>query len=440
MTETASAETINTDVVIIGGGVMGASIALELSKAGRKVVVIDKGGAAGAGSTSASSAIIRFTYSNFNTILMAWESAQYWYDWNNFVGVQDPDGMAKFVKTGYLVFLTEGYDGVRQRELWDQFGIPYEVLSPEEVRKRWPAFDTGKYYPPKSVEDPAFADDAYDQLSALFDPLSGFMDDPMLATHNLANAAKSYGAEFLFHKEVVQINSSNGAVTGVTLKSGETFNAPTVINAAGPHAAKINRMAGVYDEMKVHHQPLRQEVFSPPAPVGFRLEDNAPIVADLDLGQYFRPHMGDLLNVGTTEPACDELHFIDDADDWNDSVTVEFFERVMLRLARRLPDFGVPLKLLGIGALYDVTDDWIPLYDKSSLNGFFMACGTSGNQFKNAPLVGKFIRALVEAQENGIDHDVTPVEFIGQSTGNAINLAAFSRLRTQGVTAGNVMG
>ena len=314
------------------------------------------------------------------------------------------------------------------------------MLNPEEVRKRWPAFETGKFYPPKSIEDPAFADDPYDQLSALFDPLSGFMDDPMLATHNLANAAKTFGAVFHFNKEVAQINTAGGAVTGVTLASGEVFNAPVVINAAGPHAAKINKMAGVYDEMKVHHQPLRQEVFSPPAPVGFRLEDNAPIVADLDLGQYFRPHMGDLLNVGTTEPACDELHFIDDADDWNDSVTVEFFERVMLRLARRLPDFGIPLKLLGIGALYDVTDDWIPLYDKSSLNGFFMACGTSGNQFKNAPLVGKFMRALIEAQEQGIDHDVTPVEFVGENTGNAINLSAFSRLRTQAVTAGNVMG
>lgn len=69
-----------TDVVIIGGGVMGASIALELSRHGRKVVVIDKGGAVGAGSTSASSAIIRFTYSNFNTILMAWENAQHWFN------------------------------------------------------------------------------------------------------------------------------------------------------------------------------------------------------------------------------------------------------------------------------------------------------------------------------------------------------------------------
>lgn len=429
-----------TDAVIIGGGVMGASIALELSKAGRKVIVLDKGGAPGAGSTSASSAIIRFTYSNFNTILMAWENAQIWFNWDKFVGVQDPDGMAKYVKTGYLVFLTEGYDGVRQRELWDEFGIPYELLSPEEVRKRWPAFETGKFYPPKSIEDPAFADDPYDQLWALFDPLSGFMDDPMLAAHNMAHAAKSHGAEFRFHTEVSEVLRDGGRASGVVLKNGERIEAQYVINAAGPHAAKVNKMAGVFDEMKVKHQPLRQEVFSPPAPKGFRLEDNAPIVADLDLGQYFRPHMGDLLNVGTTEPACDPLHFIDDADNWNDNTTPEFAERVMLRLARRLPDFGIPLKTLGIGALYDVSDDWIPIYDKSSLPGFFMACGTSGNQFKNAPLVGKFIRVLVEAEEQGIDHDLTPLSVTGEHTGKEIHLDAFSRLRTSGETAGNVMG
>jgi len=431
---------MKTDVVIIGGGVMGASIALELSKNGRKVVVLDKGGAPGAGSTSASSAIIRFTYSNFNTILMAWENAQIWFNWDEFVGVQDPDGMAKYVKTGYLVFLTEGYDGVRQRELWDEFGIPYELLSPEEVRKRWPAFETGKFYPPKSIEDPAFADDPYDQLWALFDPLSGFMDDPMLAAHNMAHAAKAHGAEFRFHTEVVEVLQDGGRASGVVLKNGERIESQYVINAAGPHAAKVNKMAGVFDEMKVKHQPLRQEVFSPPAPKGFRLEDDAPIVADLDLGQYFRPHMGDLLNVGTTEPACDPLHFIDDADNWNDNTTPEFAERVMLRLARRLPDFGIPLKTLGIGALYDVSDDWIPIYDKSSLPGFFMACGTSGNQFKNAPLVGKFMRVLMEAEEQGVDHDLTPLSVTGEHTGKEIHLDAFSRLRTSGETAGNVMG
>ena len=431
---------MKTDAVVIGAGVIGGAVALELAKAGRSVVIVDKGSAAGAGSTSASSAIIRFSYSTLDAVLMAWESATVWENWAEYLGVVDPDGMAKFIRTGYLVYRTEGYDGETVRKIWDEIGIPYDILTADELRKKFPALDAGSYWPPKTIDDPAFGDDAVGELSGLYDPLSGFMDDPMLAAHNLAHAAKQHGAEFLFHKEVSEITRDGDVVSGVVLKTGERFEAPIVINAAGPHAAAINRMAGVYDEMKVHHRPLRQEVFSPPAPKGFRLEDNAPVVADLDLGQYFRPHMGDLLNVGTTEPACDPLHFLDDADNWNDSVSVEFFERVMLRLARRLPDFGIPHKLLGIGALYDVTDDWIPLYDKSSLPGFFMACGTSGNQFKNAPLVGKFMRTLIEAQEQGIDHDVTPVEVMGEFTGMPINLSAFSRLRTQADTAGNVMG
>ena len=85
----------------------------------------------------------------------------------------------------------------------------------------------------------------------------------------------------------------------------------------------------------------------------------------------------------------------------------------MLRLARRLPEFGVPPKPVGLAALYDASDDWVPIYDRSSLDGFYMACGTSGNQFKNAPLAGQFMRALVDAADAGIDHDADPVQFTG---------------------------
>ena len=69
---------MKTDVVVIGAGVIGGAVALELAKAGRSVVIIDKGSAAGAGSTSASSAIIRFSYSTHDAVLMAWESAKIW--------------------------------------------------------------------------------------------------------------------------------------------------------------------------------------------------------------------------------------------------------------------------------------------------------------------------------------------------------------------------
>ncbi len=72
----------------------------------------------------------------------------------------------------------------------------------------------------------------------------------------------------------------------------------------------------------------------------------------------------------------------------------------------------------------------IPVYDRSDLQGFYMAVGTSGNQFKNAPVVGLMMAALVEACENGHDHDVTPVTLTGAYTGVEFDLGFYSRNRT----------
>ncbi|NBR99905.1 MAG: FAD-binding oxidoreductase [Actinobacteria bacterium] len=409
---------MKTDVVVIGAGVIGGAVALELAKAGRSVVIVDKGSAAGAGSTSASSAIIRFSYSTHDAVLMAWESASIWENWAEYLGAIDPDGMARFIRTGYLVYRTAGYDGESVRKIWEDIGIPYEILSADQLRKKFPV----------------------GELSGLYDPLSGFMDDPMLAAHNLINAAKVLGAQTRFKEEVVSIDKHGSQVTGVTLASGERIEAAIVINAAGPHASKINKIAGVLDEMNIRHRPLRQEVYVAPAPNGFKLEDNVPVVADLDTGIYFRPHLGGTINLGGTEPACDELHWIDDADDWREETTVEIWETMMLRLARRMPDFGVPVSPSGIGALYDATDDWVPIYDRSSIDGFYMACGTSGNQFKNAPMAATFIRLLIEAAEAGRNHDTDPISYIGPRSGRAINVGAFSRLREVQNTSGTVMG
>ena len=371
---------------------------------------------------------------------MAWESATIWENWADYLGAIDPDGMAKFIRTGYLVYRTEGYDGESVRLIWDDLKIPYEILSADQLRKKFPALDANSYWPPKRIDDPAFGDDAVGELSGLYDPLSGFMDDPMLAAHNLINAAKDLGAQTRFKEEVVAINKDGSRVSGVTLASGERIEAPIVVNAAGPHASKINKIAGVLDEMNIRHRPLRQEVYVAPAPNGFKLEDNVPVVADLDTGIYFRPHLGGTINLGGTEPACDELHWIDDADDWREETTVEIWETMMLRLARRMPDFGVPVSHSGIGALYDATDDWVPIYDRSSIDGYFMACGTSGNQFKNAPMAATFIRLLIEASESGRNHDQDPISYIGPRSGRAINVGAFSRLREVQNTSGTVMG
>ncbi len=82
------------------------------------------------------------------------------------------------------------------------------------------------------------------------------------------------------------------------------------------------------------------------------------------------------------------------------------------------------------GGLYlDVSDDWIPIYDRTDLAGFYVAIGTSGNQFKTAPAVGELMTALINACENGKDHDHEPVTFHLTRTGHTIALDFFSRNR-----------
>ena len=430
----------SADAVVIGAGVIGSAVALELARGGRSVVCVDKGPSPGAGSTSSSSSIIRFSYSTLDSVLTAWEAAAIWRNWSDHLGAEDPDGMARFIKTGNLIFCTTGYDGEIVMALWDQVGIPYERFDAAGVQSRFPGLDVGRYYPPKPVDDPAFADDADGALGAFYDAESGFVDDPMLAAHNLAHAARQHGAEFRFRSAVVEIGRRGDHVSGVTLDAGDTISAPVVVNVGGPHSARLNKLAGVTGDMRIGHRPLRQEVYAAPAPPGLGLEDGGPLVADLDIGQYFRPQPGGMLLVGGTEPECDVLEWVEDADHFNDQPTIEHWETAMLRLARRLPEFGVPPRPVGLAALYDASDDWVPIYDRSSLDGFFMACASSGNQFKNAPMAGQFIRALVDAAADGIDHDAAPVQFTGARTGRQINLGAFSRRRQPSATSGTVMG
>jgi len=428
------------DAVVIGAGVIGAAVALELARSGRSVICVDKGPAPGAGSTSASSAIIRFSYSTLDAVLTSWEAAACWRDWAGFLGAEDPDGTARFVPAGNLVYLTPEYDGRAVLAAWDDVGIPYDLLDAAALQARFPALDHGRYFPPKVVDDPAFGDEANGELTAFYNGDSGYVDDPMLAARNLAHAARRHGAELRMRTEVTAIRQAAGAVTGVELAGGTVITTPVVVNVGGPHSARLNAMAGVTGDMRIGHRPLRQEVFAVPAPPGLLLADGAPFVADLDLGQYFRPQAGGTLLVGGTEAACDPLEWVADPDDFDDVASVDGWERATLRLARRIPGLGVPTRPTGLAALYDVADDWVPIYDRSNLDGFFMACGTSGNQFKNAPLAGQFVRALVDAAAAGHDHDAEPVRFRGAVTGRSIDLGAFSRRRDPTVTSGTVMG
>ena len=125
----------------------------------------------------------------------------------------------------------------------------------------------------------------------------------------------------------------------------------------------------------------------------------------------------------------------------NPRATAGRFKAQVTRAARRLPMLRVPNSPLGIAGIYDVTDDWAPIYDKTDLGGFYVAIGTSGNQFKNAPLVGRLMATIIGGVEAGVDHDREPLRYACPHTGHVINLGSFSRKRAVNPdSSGTVMG
>ncbi len=417
------------DAIIIGAGVIGAATAFEMAKKGYRTLNVDKLPAAGYGSTSNTCAIIRTHYSTWDGTALAYESFHHWKDWPNYLGVEDERGHAKFIQTGMIVVKSQAQDFQKHLRLHDELGIPYEEWDAETLKAKLPYYDVSEFYPPRRPDDPQFGEETGGMVpGAFFIPSAGYVNDPQLSTHNLQRAAEAHGAEFLFNIEVVAIPQTDGHVTGVTLSDGTTLEAPVVVNIAGPHSAIINRMAGVTD-MKLSTRPLRHEVHYLPRPEGSGMGDTAPFTSDEDIGGYTRPEVGGLLLIGSQDPGCDPKEWIDDPDNFDREVTDEQWRAQVYRMALRIPTLAIPNRPKGIADLYDVSDDWMPIYDKSDIGGYYMAVGTSGNQYKNAPMAGLMMAELITACESGHDHDRDPVHVQGRYTDVSLNVGFYSRNR-----------
>ena len=376
------------DAVVIGAGVIGAATAFELGRRGRRTLCVDKLPAAGFGSTVNSCAIVRFTYSTFTGVAMAYEGLQYWLEWPDYLGVGDELGLIEYKQCGMAALKDPGGHYLKVLPHFDAIGVAYEDWSTAELLRRMPILDPGIFGPPKRPDDPDFWADATEELpGAVFTPEAGYVSDPQLTTHNLQRAAESAGAEFRFATAVTAVGRSNGTVTGVTLDDGTSVATPVVVNVAGPHSYLINQMAGAYDSMNIKTRALRHEVHHAPGPSGYDYERDGFNVADDDNGIYFRPETGNHILVGSTDPRCDPQDWVD-PDDYDQRLSGDQWEAQVLRLNRRLPSVGVPHERRGVVDLYDVSDDWIPIYDRTDLDGFYVAIGTSGNQFKNAGVAG----------------------------------------------------
>ncbi|MDA3039111.1 MAG: FAD-dependent oxidoreductase [Actinomycetota bacterium] len=444
----AAVTDLRIDAIVIGAGVIGASIALELQRGGRQVLVVDKGTAIGGGSTSSSASIIRFSYSTLGGVAASWEAKHLWERWAEHLGLSgaaEADGpLARFHKVGFLLIDEAEVDPRPMLENFERVGVPYEVLSGDDIAVRFPAIDPGRFGPPCHPPATEFFEPAKGAVTGIFQPDGGFVDDPQLATVNLMDAARRHGARVRLRSTVVEImTEGSGAdqqVVGIELDDGKQFFAPIIVNAAGPWSALVNELCDAPLDINIPTEPMRQDIASTIAPTNFGVDSGGTIVADLDFGTYFRPQPGGSFLVGGVEARCDPRVFVDNPDEASRLLDGNTAELLALRAARRLPELSIPRQPRGLVDFYDVSIDWTPIYDRSYVGGYYLAMGTSGNQFKNAPLVGQLLRGLIDYVEAGNDHDRNPFRFHCRHIDQWLDLGQFSRLREPGFTSDTVMG
>jgi sarcosine oxidase subunit beta len=415
-------------VTIIGAGVIGCSVALELARRGTKATVLDRNGDAGHGSTSASCGIVRRYYSTRTMTAMAQEGAEIWAGWGEYLGVDDARDLAVFERPGML-FIPPAIDEGVERTLahMRELGVDVELLTPEEVRERFPYLDTGSNSPVRVPGDEDFFEETGRSIpGAIFEHDAGYVVSPQLATVNLREAAERAGARFALGRDVTAIEKLDEGFR-LTLDDGTHLETRALLNAAGPHTSVVNRMAGA--TLEIETRALRREVCAIENPEHAGTSASIPIVGDVDSGIYFRPESGgkDII-VGSLDPDCDTFEWVD-PDDWNTNCTVTGFERQILRLMKRFPEAQLgPRK--GIAGLYDVTPlDWHPILDRTDVPGYYVAIGTSGSSFKTAPVIGALMAELILACESGHDHDAEPLHLALPRTGFDVDVSFFSRHR-----------
>lgn len=368
----------NFDVVVIGAGVIGTSVAFHLSKLGaKKVLVVDKG-MIGAGTTSQSSGILRTHYSVKENVELARKS---WQVFNNFASyLGDDEASCGLVKCGYMIVSADGDKLAPLRaslEQQQEQGIPLEILDQRQAKELLPI---------------ARFDDA-----ALigYEPEAGFADAYLVAT-SFARAARRGGVTIRENVSVTKLIMNGNKVTGVSTTAGD-FSASMVISTQNIWTPEL---AG-WTQKNLPIMPERHAVLAldcEAAPYTF----NMPVFKDLaSPGMlYCRSYGGTQMLV--SEGVVGEK--LNTAETEQGDIPMDYIVEVGTQVADRFPEYetaGIASSWTGV---YDVTPDWNPVLGKlQDIEGLVVGYGFSGHGFKLSPTVGKVL-----AQEAlGIATDVS---------------------------------
>jgi sarcosine oxidase subunit beta len=216
--------------------------------------------------------------------------------------------------------------------------------------------------------------------------------DGSLACNAFAARARQLGAQIRQGVEVIAIRQMNGRIAGVDTSIG-VWDAPVVVNTAGPWGPKLAAQAGVL----VPAEPSRHQIASFYQPADF----NTPmhmIVADLINAHYVRSETGGLTLAGSIEnDTSDKVPDPDQYNQWTDS---SFVETMMERSLRRMPALAKGGLARGWAGLYTVTPDWNPIIDRlEAVPGLILGLGFSGSGFKLGPVVGEILADLATGEQ-----------------------------------------
>jgi glycine/D-amino acid oxidase-like deaminating enzyme len=378
MTETA-------DVVIIGGGAVGTSIAYHLAQrgVGRGVVLLERN-TLGSGSTGRSAGGIRCQYSTEVNIRFSLESVAFWRSFEARLGLP-----IDYREIGYLFLASTP----RQRQqfeanvaLQNALGVASRLVEPDEISHLVPGLHTA---------------DLFGGAYSAADAIAG----PSEAVQGFARRAREGGVQMREDVEVIAVDTRGERVHGVETTIGR-IEAPIVVNAAGAWAGLVGQMAGVDVPVK----PYRRELFvSEPVPLEHIPE--VPLVIDLQVGWYFRREGAGVLMSG----ARDAHSSFDTHVDWAGLPLIAAFA------TRRMP----PLASVRFGdkawaGLYDVSpDDHAILGAVPEVSGFLCANGFSGHGFQHSPATGRAIAELI-VDGRVSDLDISPLSITRFRTGQLL--------------------
>ncbi len=357
-----------SDVIIIGAGVIGCAAAYHLARRGVSVTVLEKD-TVGAGGTGRSSAIIRTHYSNELTARMALHGLRVFQNWGDEVG-----GEVAFEQTGWVAIMdVRDMTGLEANiALQRRVGINTSLITAADLQELMPGIDTG------------------DAAAAVYEPESGYAD-PHLTVTGYADAARRHGAKIVVNCEVTGIRFDGDKVAGVDATLGR-FDAPAIVNCAGPWGARVAALAGV----EVPIDACRVQVAVYRRPPSFTTH---PVVMDFLQGAYFRAETGNLTIAGSIDPA--EANAVVDPDDFAEHVDAEFEIEMGEKFMRRCPPMELSESMGGYSSIYAVTPDWHPIIDEVPAgSGSYICSGFSGHGYKLAPAVGLMVADQVTGESD----------------------------------------